>query len=144
MPRLFLVIAAWALGLAALSGGRAAEPRASRPEVRAAVLRVVEDQLAAFRRGRPEAAYGFASAPFRAQRTLEAFVAIVRDHYPEVWHNVRAEPGIVRDDGARATVTMQVHAPNAAVAYDYTLVREAAGWRIHGVVRHEPRAGGKA
>lgn len=124
--------------------GRAADLRASRPEVRKAIVAVIDAQLAAFRRGEPERAYGYAASVFRAQRALPAFVAVVRDHYPEIWANTRAEPGIVRDDGDRATVTVQVYSESGDTAYDYTLVREKSDWRILGVVRHAPRKGGKA
>jgi len=124
--------------------GRAADPRASRPDVRREIVAVVDAQLAAFRRGEPERAYGYAAEAFRAQRSQAAFVAIVRDSYPEIWANTRAEPGIVRDDGVRATVTVQVYSKSGDAAYDYTLVREKSAWRILGVVRHETRRGGKA
>lgn len=124
--------------------GRAADVRASRPEVRKEILAVIAAQLEAFRRGDPERAYRYAAAAFRAQRTLPDFVAIVRGSYPEIWTNTRAEPGIVRDDGARATVTVQVYSKAGDAAYDYTLLREDTAWRILGVVRHEARRGGKA
>lgn len=126
------------------SPGRAADLRASRPEVRKEIVAVIEAQLAAFRRGEPERAYRYAAAVFRAQRSLPAFVAIVRDSYPEIWASTRAEPGIVRDDGVRATVTVQVYSKSGDAAYDYTLIREKSDWRILGVVRHETRRGGKA
>lgn len=128
-------------GLLAVSPGWAAELRASRPEVRKDVFAVIEGQLEAFRRGEPERAYGYATTAFRAQRSLSAFVTIVRGSYPEIWANTRAEPGIVRDDGTRATVTVQVYSKPGDAAYDYTLAKEEAGWRILGVVRHEPSRG---
>jgi hypothetical protein len=127
-----------------LAPGRAAELRASRPGVRKEIVAVIEAQLAAFRRGEPERAYRYAAAAFRAQRSLPAFVAIVRDSYPEIWASTRAEAGIVRDDGVRATVTVQVYSKSGDAAYDYTLVREQSAWRILGVVRHASRRGGKA
>lgn len=123
--------------------GRAAEVRASRPGVRKEIVAVIDAQLAAFRRGEPERAYHYAAAAFRAQRPLPAFAAIVRDSYPEIWANTRAEAGIVRDDGVRATVTVQVYSRSGDAAYDYTLVREKSAWRILGVVRHETRRGKK-
>jgi hypothetical protein len=128
-------------GLLAVSTGRAAELRASRPEVRKDVFAVIEGQLEAFRRGEPERAYSYATRAFRAQRSLSAFVTTVRGSYPEIWANTRAEPGIVRDDGTRATVTVQVYSKPGDAAYDYTLAKEDVGWRILGVVRHEPSRG---
>ena len=51
--------------------------------------------------------------------------------------------GIVRDDGRRATVTVQVYAKTGDTGYDFTLVKERSAWRIHGVVRHAPKKSGK-
>ncbi|MBL9212963.1 MAG: DUF4864 domain-containing protein [Opitutaceae bacterium] len=132
----FLVV-----GLLPAAAAWAADLRASRPEVRKQIVAVIDGQLEAFRRGEPERAYGYATAAFRAQRSLTAFVAIVRGSYPEIWANTRAEPGIVRDDGTRATVTVQVSSKTGDAAYDSTLAKEEAGWRIRGVVRHEPSRG---
>jgi hypothetical protein len=139
MTRRVLLIGLSSGLLLSVLNGRAADLRASRPEVRKEVVAVIDAQLDAFRRGDPEQAYRHATAAFRAQRPLQAFIAIVRDSYPEIWANTRAEPGIVRDDGARATVTVQVYSKAGDAAYDYTLAKEGAGWRILGVVRHEPR-----
>lgn len=124
---------------------RAAEPAmpASKPEVRKEIIAVIEAQLAAFRKGDAARAHTHASAELRAQKPLRAFTAIVRESYPEIWANTRAEFGIVRDDGARAAVTVQVYSKAGDAGYDYALVREKAGWRIHGVRRHAPSAGGK-
>jgi hypothetical protein len=47
---------------------------------------------------------------------------------------------LVRDDGARATVTVRVFgAGGESAAYDYVLVREEDVWRIAGVLRHEAK-----
>ena len=118
--------------------------RASKPGVKKEIVAVIEAQLAAFRAGDAARAYAFAAAELRAQKPLPAFAAIVEQSYPEIWRSVRAEFGIVRDDGARATVTVQVFAQDSAAAYDYTLVREESGWKIIGVLRHTPRKTGKA
>lgn len=126
--------------------GRAAESamRASKPEVKKEIVTVIDAQLAAFRKGDAAKAYSYAAADLRAQKPLNVFTAIVRENYPEIWASTRAEPGIVRDDGGRATVTVQVYAKSGEAAYDFTLVKEKAGWRIHGVVRHAARKGGTA
>jgi citrate synthase len=83
-------------------------------------------------------------AELRAQKPLSAFTAIVRGNYPEIWANTRAEFGLVRDGGGRATVTVQVYSKTEDAAYDFTLTKERAGWRIYGVLRHEPRKAGRA
>jgi hypothetical protein len=134
---------AW-LALARSIGAADSPARASTPAVRKEIVAVIEGQLAAFRRGDVEKAYGFAAAPLRAQKPLPAFVAIVEGNYPEIWRNARAEFGIVRDNGTQATVTVQVYSKDADAAYDYTLSKERAGWRIHGVVRHAPKQKGRA
>lgn len=110
--------------------------RASKPEVKREIVAIIEAQLAAFQKGDVKQAHGYAAAGFRAQRPLAEFAAIVRENYPEIWAGVRCEPGIVRDDGSRATVTVRVFSQESAAAYDYTLVKEGAGWRISGVLRH--------
>ena len=124
---------------------RSAEPPmpASKPDVKKEVVAVIEAQLTAFRKGDPAKAYTYAAADLRAQKPLRIFSAIVKDNYPEIWANLRAEFGIVRDDGKRATVTVQVYSKQTDAAYDFTLVKENAGWRIYGVVRHEPKSSGK-
>lgn len=129
---LFVVAAAMMLGAA--EGAM----RASKPEVKKEIVAAIEGQLAALRKGDPKKAYSYAAAELRAQKSLPVFTAIVKENYPEIWANVRAEFGIVRDDGTRAAVTVQVYSKTADAAYDFTLVKEAAGWRIHGVLRHEP------
>ncbi len=144
MTRRTLLLGILVGGLLPAAVAWAADLRASRPEVRKQIVAVIAAQLEAFRRGEPERAYRYATTAFRAQRSLPAFVAIVRDSYPEIWANTRAEPGIVRDDGGRATVTVQVYSKAGDAAYDYSLAKEEAGWRILGVVRHEPGRGGKA
>jgi hypothetical protein len=123
----------------------AAEPvkRASTPEVRKEVVAVIEAQLAAFRSGNHAKAYGYAAADLRAQKPLPVFAEIVQRNYPEIWRNTRAEFGLVHDDGRQATVTVQVFAKDNDTAYDFTLVKEQTGWRIYGVLRHEPRKSGK-
>lgn len=117
--------------------------RASKPEVKKEIVAVIDAQLAAFRKGDTAKAYSYAAADLRAQKPLKIFAAIVRDNYPEIWASTRAEPGIVRDDGAHAAVTVQVYGKSEDAAYDFTLVKEKAGWRIYGVVRHEPKKAGK-
>jgi hypothetical protein len=138
--KLFSRCAAVALVLAAGAlAGAEGEPRASKPEVRRAVVAVVEGQLAAFRAGDLRQAYGYASVNLRAQKPLRTFAAIVRESYPEIWANTRAEFGLVRDDGAEATLLVHVFSAAGDAPYDYTLVKEPKGWRIAAVLRHAPK-----
>ena len=131
--------------LALVVEGRAADAvmRASKPEVKKEIVTVIESQLAAFRKGDVAKAHTFAAADLRAQKPLAVFAAIVRESYPEIWTNTRAEFGIVRDNGRQATVTVQVYSKAGDAAYDFTLAKESVGWRIYGVVRHAPKQSGK-
>jgi len=111
----------------------------SAPAVRKAVIATIEGQLAAFRAHDPGKAYGFAARALRRQFPLPRFAEVVRTGYPEIWRNLRAEYGIVSDNGARATLNVRVHTADTSAAYDYVLVREPDGWRISGVLRHAPQ-----
>ena len=125
-----------------VSSTAAAELRPSGREVRAAVLAVVEAQLAALRRGDAEAAQRWASAAQRERLSPAAFARMLQQSYAEIWRNERATFALVRDDGARAAVTVRVSGAAGAADFDYSLVREVDGWRINGVLRRpEPPSG---
>lgn len=141
-PKLAVLAAGLVLAVSALRGAEDA-PHASKPEVRREIVAVIDAQLAAFRAGEVRQAYGYASADLRAQKRLAAFVAIVRENYPEIWSSKRAEYGLVRDDGTEATVLVHVFGQESDAAYDYTLALESAGWRISGVLRHAPKRSDK-
>ncbi len=138
-PRGVAWLAGW-LFLAFLPG-RAADdtPHASKPEVRREIVAVIDAQLGAFRSGDLRKAYSYASAELRAQNPLRVFVSIVQQNYPEIWTNTRGEFGLVRDDGETATLLVHVFGKEGDAAYDYTLVKERAGWRISAVLRHAPK-----
>jgi hypothetical protein len=131
---LVLLLAVWTA-----AGAAGAQLPASKPEVRKAVISVIDAQLSAFRAGEMAAAYGYAAASLRAQTSLRAFVAIVQMNYPEIWMNKRAEYGLVRDDGSRARVLVQVFAEEGNAAFEYVLIRERGGWRVGSIMRHDPR-----
>ena len=130
--------------MAAAARAEDAGLRASKPDVRREIVAVIDAQLAGFRAGDVRKAYGYASADLRAQKPLRAFVAIVENNYPEIWTNTRGEFGLVRDDGTLATVPVHVFGKGSDAAYDYTLVKERAGWRIRDVLRHAPKKEDKA
>src|SRR3954469_16521955 len=110
MTRRALIVALGVMGLTAALNTRASSPalKASTPEVKKEIVDVIDAQLAAFRKGDVAKAYGYAAAELRAQKPLRSFSSIVQANYPEIWKNTRAEFGIVRDDGTKATVTVQV------------------------------------
>jgi hypothetical protein len=126
------------LGLAVV-GARAAEGgfRTSKRQVRQEVVAAVTGQLAAFRAEDVSKAYDYAAAGMRAQTSLRRFAAIVRENYPEIWANERAEFGLVRDDGTHATVLVHVVSARGGATFDYVLIRERGGWRIGSVLRHQ-------
>jgi hypothetical protein len=113
---------------------------ASKPEVRKAIVATIDAQLSAFRKHDIKKAYSYAATALQAQKPLQIFAQIVQTNYPELWINTRADYGIVRDDGTAATVVVHVYAKDADASYDYTLVKEAVGWRVHDVLRHDPKA----
>ena len=136
MRRAWILLLAFILGLVALARAEPPTMPASKPEVRKDVIAAIEAQMAAFRKQDYEKAYSYAAAALRAQKPLPVFVAIVEAKYPEIWVNVRAEFGIVRDDGRSALVLVHVFAKDSDASYDYNLVKEGGRWRIVGVLRH--------
>jgi hypothetical protein len=121
-------------------GAESGGMRASKAEVRKEVVAAIEGQLAAFREQDTRKAYTFAAATLRAQNPLRQFLRIVEINYPEIWANTKGECGVVRDDGVRATVLVQVFAKEGRADYDYGLVKERDGvWRIESVLRHAPK-----
>lgn len=136
----------WRIALAVILAGvgvRAADApalRASKPAVKAEIVASIEGQLAAFRAGKIEQAYAYASTRLQVQTPIRRFMQVVRAGYPEIWTNTRAEFGLARDDGQRATITARIFANDgSSAAYDYVLAKEDDFWRIAGVLRHEER-----
>ena len=137
--RIVALVAVCLMGALVARAADAAAPHASKPEVRREIVAVIDAQLAGFRESDMRKAYGYASADLRAQKPLQAFLAIVQNNYPEIWANSHAEFGLVRDDGATATTLVHVYGKDSDAAYDYTLVKEKTGWRISAVLRHAPK-----
>ena len=133
----------WISGVVCVAPAAEGTTRASTPEVKKEIVTVIDAQLAAFRKGDTARAYTYAAAELQAQKPLRTFTAIVKASYPEIWANTRAEYGIVRDNGRQAAVTVQVYSKDGDAGYDFTLVKERSGWRILGVLRHEPRKSGR-
>lgn len=134
------LLSALLVACALACAGRADEEmRASKPEVKKEIVAVIDAQLEAFRKKDYVKAYSYAAAELRAQKPLQIFMGIVHVSYPEIWSNTRAECGLVRDDGARAVLLVHVFGQDSDTTYDYTLAKERAGWRIHDVLRHEPK-----
>lgn len=126
-------------GFAFAARGIGADLRPSTAEVRKEVLAVIEAQLGALQSGDAAKAYRYASVVMRSQMPLRNFVAILQANYPEIWQNTAVECGLVRDDGTRATVLVQVSSPRGAASFDYVLLKEREGWRIGSVLRRVER-----
>jgi hypothetical protein len=139
-----LALHAFGVGAVMLRAADNGAMRASKPEVRKEVVAVIEGQLAAFRERDAKKAYTFAAATLRTQNPLRQFARIVEVNYPEIWANTRGEFGVVRDDGLRAKVLVQVFSKEERADYDYGLVKERDGvWRIDSVLRHAPKKSDK-
>jgi len=139
MKHLLLCALVGVFGLTLGGDVGAAEMRASSAAVRKEVIAAIEAQLGYFRKGDVAGAFGMASTALRTQRPAAVFAAMVESGYPEVWANTRAEFGVVRSDGTKGEVVVQVYSKTGAAAYDYALVKESNGWRVHGVLRHAPK-----
>ena len=112
--------------------------RPSRSEVRREAIALIDSQLEAFRSHDLKKAYGLAANALREQFSLTRFADTVRQGYPEIWNNARAEYGIVQDNGVRAVLNVRVfQSDGASASYDYILLKEPRGWRIAGVTPHE-------
>ncbi len=112
--------------------------RASKADVKKEIVAVIDAQLAAFRKNDAAKAYAYSATALRAQKPLRVFAMIVKESYPEIWANTGAEYGLVRDDGEHARLLVHVKAKSSEASYDYFMLKERAGWRIEGVLRHEP------
>ncbi len=116
---------------------QAAEPAPalhySKPAVRKEIAGVVEAQLEAFRTRDFEGAYSWAASPLRERFTLQMFAAMIARGYPLILRHDRTELGLPMDDGVRAVLSVRLWAKGESVVYRYTLLKEAAGWRVSGV-----------
>jgi len=134
-PRLLLAVLAAAGFLAA--GVRAAgDWRLSPRDIREEVKSVVADQLRAFQREDIPAAYAFASSGIKQQFRLPVYERMIRRGYAPLLKHVRAEPGVVRDDGgAMAMLPVVVHGDDGQTSrFRYHLLREDGQWRVSGVM----------
>jgi hypothetical protein len=141
MKSLLLLLALGVLGWSSVAAAEGGSMRVSKPAVKDEIIAVIEAQLAAFRAGNVEKAYGYSSEGLRVQTPVRAFARMVQQNYPEIWQSTRAEFSIVRDDGTRATLVVHVFAKDSDAAYDYVLFKESAGWRVGGVLRRESGKG---
>lgn len=131
-----LVGIALLLGLLAPAGAAEPEMRLSPKKIRDEVRAVVEAQLAALQAGDFPGAYEFAGHGIRRQFDERLFAALIKRGYAALLRQDKTDLGVVRDNGrdsAQVQVTV-TDRQNRSTVYRYILNKEAAGWRINGVV----------
>jgi len=131
---LLLVLGATLAAAEPLAGGGGEPMRLSAPEVRAELVEVVGNQLAAFRAGDWKRAYAQSARSFQAVIALPQFMTLITKNYGVVWKNTRAEFGLPRDNGRVAVVPARVFSAQGSIPYQWLLVKEDGHWRITGVI----------
>lgn len=136
MRRLLLAL----LLLAAMTAGSFAVAQTAEPNLapadRAAIRTVIDSQIAAFRRDDGEGAFTFASPTIRnIFGTVENFMAMVRNGYPQVYRPREVEfRELVGGADALFQLVWIVGPDGAAVIAAYEMQQQADGsWRINGV-----------
>jgi len=120
---------------------RAADWKYSTKAVKAELVQVIDEQLAAFRRDDYWAAYHLAARELRRQYSLPVFELMIRRGYPLIARNQGADYGLARDNGVEAEVLVIVRGADGQPGdFRYLLVYEDEAWRI-GSVTEVPRAG---
>jgi hypothetical protein len=100
---------------------------------------VVERQLGDFRGGDFSAAYEYASQGVQERYNIEEFTEMVQNDYPGMTRVSRAEYGIVRTHGERATIQVYLVGEDGGIMpCVYMLVREGESWRIDGARLMQP------
>jgi hypothetical protein len=135
--RISSLVLAWVVWVAAPFA-----PTLAQDGVDPAATEVILRQLAAFRAGDFQTAYGFASEAIRAQFDLQAFERMVRSGYPQIARSTHAWIAEARPgpDGAIHVLVRVRGSDGTFILALYEMVREAPGWRISSVVAR-PDAG---
>ena len=132
----------WAVPLAALlavalmgsAGAQSYSPPAGAE--RAAIVKVISDQLAAFRRDDGAGAFAYASPTIRRKfRTSENFMAMVRSGYRAVYRPVEVAFLDTRIERGMTIQLVRLLGPDGkSVVAAYEMQRQSDGsWRINGV-----------
>lgn len=101
----------------------------------AAIRQVIDGQIAAFRAGDAERAFGFAAPGIvNLFRTPGNFAAMVRQGYPMVWRPGSVEYlGAEEAGGAWTQDVLVTDTTGRLYTLEYTMVETPEGWRIAGV-----------
>jgi hypothetical protein len=103
---------------------------------RAAIRKVIEDQMAAFRRDDGQAAFAFASPMIQSMfGSAETFIAMVRGGYMAVYRPRTVEFGALTGDRESPVQLVHVVGPDGVPAVAaYEMIRVDGRWRINGCV----------
>jgi hypothetical protein len=108
--------------------------RLSNNSVKGDLIKVVDSQLAAFRRGDYPRAYTFAGSQVHLQYPLPLFERMVKIGYPVIARSHSEQFGVILDNGEEAVVNVGLLDESGRLFhYQYFLKREQAGWKINGV-----------
>lgn len=108
--------------------------RLSNDSTKNGLIKVVDSQLAAFRRGDYPRAYTFAGSEVRLQYPLPLFERMVKIGYPVIARSRSAQFGVILDNGDEAVVNVGILDGSGRIFhYQYFLKHEPAGWKINGV-----------
>jgi len=124
------------VALPAIRRARVQEPvfELSNETMEGELRRVIESQLAAFRRNDFPRAYTYAADSLKDQISLPAFERMVRSGYPLLTRSRSAQFGAMLDNGEQAVVNVTVVGASGHMRhYRYMLLREGVNWRIFGV-----------
>ncbi len=136
LVRLGFLLALAAAALSAPSLARADDAPLAASD-RAAIRKVIEDQIAAFRRDDGETAFGFASPGIRDQfGSADNFMDMVKSGYAPVYRPKKVDFGALEvDSGTILQHVFLVGPDGQLVEAIYFMEREADGsWRISGCV----------
>jgi hypothetical protein len=108
--------------------------RISNDSTKNGLIKVVDAQLAAFRRGDYPRAYTFAGSQVHLQYPLPLFERMVKVGYPVIARSRSAQFGVILDNGDEAVVNVGILDGSGRIFhYQYFLKHEPAGWKINGV-----------
>jgi hypothetical protein len=108
--------------------------RISNDSTKNGLIKIVDAQLAAFRRGDYPRAYAFAGSQVHSQYPLPLFERMVKIGYPVIARSRSAQFGVILDNGDEAVVNVGILDGSGRIFhYQYFLKHEPAGWKINGV-----------
>jgi len=118
---------------------REAEFKPSEDAVGEELTRIIKAQLAAFRKDDYPEAYRYAATGLKEQVPLPAFERMVKNGFPVIAQSRAVQFGVIIDNGEQAVVNAVIEDKSDRERhYQYSLLREPAGWKISGVSEVRP------